>query len=308
MRLGVVLIALGIAVSTWYYRPRPANAKPRKRRVKPLAPEVEAKVVKKAEDNPWYGYKRIAVMCRRSDIKVSTRQVYRVFKKHDLFQKRKRRAAAELHQTAKLYELLPSGPNDLWQMDVTYIHVPGYGWWYAVTVIDYYSRYLLGLRFTHSYSAAEAIEALGEARSEAERIHGPLTKEPFLVTDNGTSFIAKRFVNFVRDEYAHVRIQYRTPTQLGLLERFHESLKQEEVYWRLYESPQHARECLAEFRERYNQQRPHWALVPHDGGDPMVPADVYEDGNVTQLPRWQGWARDVKAKLDDLLEEQGLAR
>ena len=80
------------------------------------------------------------------------------------------------------------------------------------------------------------------------------------------------------------------------------------VYWRLYESPQHARECLAEFRERYNQQRPHWALVPHDGGDPMVPADVYEDGMVTQLPRWQGWARDVKAKLDDLLEEQGLAR
>jgi len=34
----------------------------------------------------------------------------------------------------------------------------------------------------------------------------------------------------------------------------------------------------------------------------------YEDGMVTQLPRWQGWARDVKAKLDDLLEEQGLAR
>ena len=219
VRLGVVLLALGIAASTWYYKPRPASTKPRRRRAKPLPEGVEAKVVKVAEDNPWYGYKRIAVMCRRKDIKVSNRQVYRVFKKHDLLHKRKRRPMAELHQTAKLYELLPSGPNDLWQMDVTYIHVPGHGWWYAVTVIDYYSRYLLGLRFTHSYSAAEAIEALREARALAERIHGPLKKDPFLVTDNGTSFIARRFVSFVRDEYAHVRIQYRTPTQLGLLLR-----------------------------------------------------------------------------------------
>ena len=61
-------------------------------------------------------------------------------------------------------------------MDVTYIHIPGYGWWYAVTVIDYYSRYLLACHLTSSYSAAEAIEALKLARQEAERIHGPLEK------------------------------------------------------------------------------------------------------------------------------------
>ena len=178
-----------------------------------------------------------------------------------------------------------------WSRWVTYIHVPGHGWWYAVTVIDYFSRYLLGLRFTHSYSAVEAIAALKDARAEAERLHGPLEKEPFLVTDNGTSFISRRFKSHVQDAYAHVRIQYRTPTQLGLLERFHESLKQEEVYWRLYESPQHARECLAEFRQRYNHVRPHWALVPEEGGDPLVPADVYESGKVTRLPRWQGCGR-----------------
>jgi hypothetical protein len=29
---------------------------------------------------------------------------------------------------------------------------------------------------------------------------------------------------------AHVRSAYRTPTQLGLLERFHQTLKTEEVY------------------------------------------------------------------------------
>ena len=88
----------------------------------------------------------------------------------------------------------------------------------------------------------------------------------------------------------------------GLLERFHETLKREEVYWRIYDSPQHARECLAEFRERHNHRRPHWALIPVDGGDPVTPADVYVDGLVTKLPRWQGWAREVKAKLEAMLD------
>jgi len=94
-----------------------------------------------------------------------------------------------------------------------------------------------------------------------------------------------------------VRIQYRTPTQLGLLERFHQTLKTEEVYWRLYDSPVHARECLAQFRERYNGRRPHWALRPEEGGDPLVPAEVYAEGRAIQIPKWQSWAVKAKAKL-----------
>src|SRR5690606_24298259 len=74
-----------------------------------------------------------------------------------------------------------------------YIHIPGHGWWYAVTVIDYYSRYLLACHFTPSYRAADVTVALDAARAEAERLHGPLEKIPFLVTDNGSSFLARTF-------------------------------------------------------------------------------------------------------------------
>jgi hypothetical protein len=48
------------------------------------------------------------------------------------------------------------------------------------------------------------------------------------------SFLARAFRRHIDGDYAHVRIQYRTPTQLGLLERFHQTLKSEEVYWQLY--------------------------------------------------------------------------
>jgi hypothetical protein len=37
-------------------------------------------------------------------------------------------------------------------------------------------------------------------------------------------------VRGVLDQFQHVRIQYRTPQQLKVLERFHSTLKSEEVY------------------------------------------------------------------------------
>ena len=60
--------------------------------------------------------------------------------------------------------MLPKRPNELWQTDVTYIRIPGYGWWYAITVIDYGSRYLLALHLTSGYSAVEVSHASRLAR------------------------------------------------------------------------------------------------------------------------------------------------
>lgn len=296
-----VLNLLGVALSSWYRQPREGEPKRPGPSRQPIAAVVVTAVIEMATTNPWYGYKRIAVMCRRAGQDVKDREAYRVMGEHGLLQKRKTRRA-EVYQAAKLFELLPQGPNELWQMDVTYIHIPGYGWWYAVTVIDYYSRYLLACHLTSSYSAVEAAYGLKLARQEAERLHGPLTKCPFLVTDNGSSFIARRFTAFVKDQFRHVRIQYRTPQQLGLLERFHATLKTEEVYWRMYDHPQHARTCLAEFRQRYNEQRPHWALIPSEGGDPLVPSEVYVEGCAIQIPRWQAWARAAEAKLEKMMD------
>ena len=302
-RLTRVLQALGVAASSWYCRP--VDPKSRKKpgpAPKPVPLDVVRWVVEMARRNPWYGYKKIAVMCRRADQPVSTRQAYRVMADLNLLHHSPSRRA-ELYQAAKLFELLPNGPDDLWQMDVTHVHIPGHGWWYAVTVMDYYSRYLLAAHLTPSYCATEVIAGLQEARREAERLHGPLTKPPFLVTDNGCSFVARRFAAHVKDLFTHVRIQYRTPTQLGLLERFHRTLKEEEIYWRMNDNPAHARECIAEFRHRYNTLRPHWALVPEEGGDPVTPHEVYVEGVSTGIPRWQGWSRAAKAKLEQMMLE-----
>ena len=123
-----------------------------------------------------------------------------------------------------------------------------------------------------------------------------------LVTDNGSSFLARHFRRHIEGQYAHVRIHYRTPTQLGLLERFHQTLKTEEVYWKLYSNPGEARASLEVFRQRYNDLRPHWALVPSGQRDPLTPADVYVHGRAVELPKWQGWAKAAREKLKKMTE------
>ena len=99
-----------------------------------------------------------------------------------------------------------------------------------------------------------------------------------------------------------MRINYRAPTQLGLLERFHQTLKAEEVYWHLYQNPAEARGRLAAFRERCDSMRSHWALRPQEGGDPLTPRAVYVSGKVTTLPACQAWVKAARAKLDAMIE------
>ena len=174
-----------------------------------------------------------------------------------------------------------------------------------MTVIDYFSRYLLALHLSPSNDAGALIAAIDQARAEAERLHGPLEGIPTLVTDNGSNFLARRFQTHIRGRLNQVRTQYRTPQQLGLLERFHQTLKQEEVYWDIYRSPAEARDRLAAFRQRYNEIRPHWALVPEAGGDPVTPDEVYRHALPVQLPAWQGWAKAAKRKIDAMMNGEG---
>jgi len=76
---------------------------------------------------PWYGYKKIALICHRLDEPIPRRKVYRVMKEAGLLHRLKKRIDERARQeTARLYQLLPKRPNELWQTDVTYIPIPGY--------------------------------------------------------------------------------------------------------------------------------------------------------------------------------------
>jgi len=290
-----VLKLLGISRSTRYWKPK---CGPRGRPAMPVDPQLRTAAERCARQCPWRGCKRIAAVCRRAGLKASDRAVCRVMRDAKQLQRRVVREA-ESCQAAKLFEPLPLKPSELWQSDITWVHVPGFGWWYAVTVTGYYSRCLLAHRLSGGHTAADAEAASDMACQQAERM-------PTLVSDNGPSFMSRSFRIHAKGRFSHVRIAYRTPTQSGLLERFHQTLKTEEAYWRRHGDPGAARRCLEEFRERCNETRPHWALKPAGGGDALVPSEVYADRLAVKIPSWQGWAKAAKKKLGQVSEDGDL--
>ena len=68
-----VLRLVGVALSSWHRRPRGGERKRPGPARRPMADEVITAVVTMATENPWYGYKRIAIMCRRTGQAVKDR-------------------------------------------------------------------------------------------------------------------------------------------------------------------------------------------------------------------------------------------
>jgi putative transposase len=264
-----------------YYRAlkQHPEAPPRKRGPAPREVSLELRriIIEAAHRHPVLGYKKLHFVLVRDGVEVSRKVVYRVLKEEKLLKRRHSRKGLREVARARLRELTPDKPNGLWQMDVTYIHIPRYGFWYQIDVIDYFSRYLLAQRFTASYSAAEGLDAIREAVAEAERLHGHLQEPVFLVTDNGSTFIARRFAWGLKelltsegaDLLQHVRIGYRMPEHMGLLERFHGTLKAEVVWASWFDDPVEAANLLRRYGSYYNYERPHWALSL------KTPAEVY---------------------------------
>jgi len=212
-------------------------------------------------------------------IRVNRKAVYRILKEHGLLQEiERRRKEIEARYRRKLSELLPKGPNELWQMDVTYVYISGYGFLFQIDVQDYFSKYVLVQRICYSYSAKEGVAALKDAIAEAERLHGPLTKTIHLITDNGTTFIAKFWAEKLRNTklsekeerlFDHIRIGYRMPQHIGSIERFHGNFKRECVHLHWFQDPIEAEICAKSYGRYYNYERPHWTLKL------KTPAEVY---------------------------------
>jgi len=209
-RLTAVLAHLGLAASSWYRR---ATEPSQRQRPGPkptsLPSEIVGAVVAMATENPWYGDVSPCGAGRDEPSGLSCDEGPRPPAQTPAYLARALPGGEALRTASAAAQRLVADGRDV---------RPHRG--RRVVVRDHRDQ-LLAAHFTSSYCAAEAVAALALARAEAERLHGPLERRPFLVTDNGTSFKAKRFVVHLAGAYAHVRIAYRTPTQLGLLERFH---------------------------------------------------------------------------------------
>ena len=159
-------------------------------------------------------------------------------------------------------------PNQIWQSDMTKIWAgPAVGWAYLVSVIDCCTREIVGWHLSHRCRTEDALAAVEQA--VLERLPaGSREAQLTLTTDNGTQFTSARFLETLgRLGITHRRTAYHHPEGNSYIERFHRSLKEEEVWTAEYRSVEEARSCIARWIEEYNHDRPHRGVknrTPHE--------------------------------------------
>ena len=224
---------LQIAPSTYYrwksrYRDKGFNGlvdrPPEPRRVwNRLATKQRRYVVRYALEHPSLSPREVATTLVDEQVMyVSESTVYRILKEAGLIKPPETKgfpAGKEFHtKTAR--------PNELWQTDASYFFVVGWGYYYLISVLDDYSRMIVGWRVQTSMSSADIIEVVQDAVEFTGQPTAPVEPGPALLSDNGPGFLSRALDEFLRARFMkHIFASPFHPQTNGKLERYHRTAK-----------------------------------------------------------------------------------
>jgi putative transposase len=268
--LAVQCLGLGRAT---YYRRKARNEDgslaERRREAKPgysVLPEEEAAVVEYAKAHPRDGYRRLCWQMVDEDVAyLSPSAVYRLLDRRDLLYRWKRSSPSEGKKPREA-----SHPDEVWHTDLMYLWVAG-RWYFLVSVLDSYSRYIVAWELVLTLAAAEVVNVVHQALEQRPGVH------PRIVRDNGSQFVAKEWRQLVAHfGLVDIAIRVRHPESNGRIERYHRSVREEGLADAEPKDLYEARQIVTDWVGYYNGER------LHAGIQYLRPADYYL-GNPEEL-------------------------
>ena len=247
-RATLVATTLEISRSSLYYRKKPRGSRADRR--------YDEQIVEACGEKLAYGYRRVAWWLRRKqNLAVNCKRVLRVMRERGRVVRSRRLRARRKKEWGRVEA---AEPNQIWQSDMTKIWAgPTVGWAYLVSVIDCCTREIVSWNLSHRCRTEEALDAVEQAVL-ARLPAGSREASVTLTTDNGTQFTSTRFIETLnRLSITHRRTAYHHPEGNSYIERFHRSLKEEEVWPAEYRNVEEARVSIARWIEEYNHDRPH---------------------------------------------------
>ena len=179
----------------------------------------------------------------------------------------------------------PEEPNKVWQADFMFVYIDNYGFYQLLTFLDAFSR----LPIHHELLAQASSEAAAMALRKAVERNGRVPPQ-VIVTDNGSAFVnlkGKKLTAFQQAcselSTSHRRIPFGHPQSIGRIERFHRTMREEEISLRRYSNPEEARQCIRSAIERYSTQRYHQGI-----------------GDIKPIDRHEGREQEVIARREEL--------
>jgi len=267
-----ILQALGVPRAVYYaWRDRAtedrlADTPPQAPRTAQLLPSEREAIVTYAQEHPTLGYRRLAwSMVDAAVAAASPSAVYDVL-----------RSAGTLYRPPREDGTLrrppaATRPDQRWHLDVLYLWVFG-RWYFLVTVIDAYSRYVVA--WDLCWALTDDAMAL-VLRQALDRTPGAT---PEIVTDNGAEFTGRDFLLACKAEsLKHIRTRVYHPQSNGCAERYNRTFREEGWAGQQPDDYPAALALITEWVQTYNTLRLHSALQY------LTPWDYYRGDPTTRL-------------------------
>lgn len=239
---------LNISRSTLYYQlKKPPNDE-----------ENKIKILAVMEDHPAYGHRRIA-----TTLQVNHKKTNRLMKKFGLKPRIRRGGRLtkpddmnrpETRVENILKAICPIAPNMVWAGDFTYLWFQD-RFWYVATVIDVFTREIVGWHIANHHTTALIMEAW----SDAVRRMG--VAPTYFHSDQGSEYVSGAYESLLamhRTTPSHSRKS--SPWQNGFQESFYSQFKLELGEVKRFDHVGQLIEAIHRQIRYYNTQRIHSAL------------------------------------------------
>jgi len=239
-----------------------------------LRPAEETRILTRARASPELSARQLALrLVDEEGWYVSESTVFRILKREGLIK------PAEVigFKAGKEYHRKTKRPNELWATDCAHLKVIDWGWYYLVTVMDDYSRFILAWELKPDMAAGSLIDVVQKAVDVTGMSDVPVEDRTMLLSDNGAGYLSRQFGDYLRlVGLRHIIASPYHPQTNGKIERYHRSIKGE-LSLLPYEMPGELEKAIAAFIDYYNYRRYHEGL-----GD-VIPCDVYTGRHIEIL-------------------------
>ena len=232
---------LGVNRKLFHYRSRRPSDEP-----------LRDRLVELATEHRRYGLPRMLVLLRRDGILDNHKRIGRIYRAANLqVRKRIRRKLALGRGPLREPALLP---NDRWSLDFVHDRLRTGRRFRMLTIVDDCTRESLAIDVDFGLSGqrvTRVLDAIARERAYPKTI----------VCDNGSELTSLAMLRWARDRGVRLHhIAPGKPVQNAFIESFNGKLRDECLNENDFVDLEHALTIIAEWRERYNRERPHKAL------------------------------------------------
>jgi putative transposase len=218
-----------------------------------------------ALEHRHYGHRPVTAQLKRDGFDVNRKRVLRLMGEDNLLALRKTGFVPQTTDSRHSFliapnlirDLIPSGLDQIWVADITYIHMQE-EFAYLAIVLDAFSRRMVGWALEEHLRAELAIEALDMALMERR----PKPQSLIHHSDRGVQYACNDYSKRLADNHIQPSMSAPgNPYHNAKAESFMKTLKKEEVNAADYRTISDARSNIGRFLETtYNRQRLHSAL------------------------------------------------